>query len=62
VQSDNSLDSFYWKGVIKNLDAEADAFELAFIQQGGLQDGLQEQVPGMPDASLTLFDCQYLRI
>jgi hypothetical protein len=26
----------YWKGAIKNLDAEADAFELAFVQQEGL--------------------------
>ena len=41
---DNGLD-FYWKGAIKNLDAEADALELAFVQQEGLQ------VPGMPDAS-----------
>jgi len=43
---------FYWKEAIKNLDAEADAFEFAFIQQGGLQEGLQEQMPDMPDASL----------
>ena len=41
---DNGLD-FYWKGAIKNLDAEAGALELAFVQQEGLQ------VPGMPDAS-----------
>ena len=41
---DNGLD-FYWKGAIKNLDAETDALELAFVQQEGLQ------VPGMPDVS-----------
>ena len=44
TQLDNGLD-FYWKGAIKNLDAEADALELAFVQQEGLQ------VPGMPNAS-----------
>src|ERR1700734_158198 len=32
---------FYWKGAIKNLDAEADAFELAFVQQEGF--GINKQ-------------------
>jgi|SRR5882762_553270 len=36
TRSDNSLD-FYWKGAIKNLDAEAEACELAFVQQEWLQ-------------------------
>ena len=39
---DNRLD-FYWKGAIRNLDADAAACELAFSQQEGFQ------VPGMPD-------------
>ena len=41
---DNGLD-FYWKGAIRNLDADAAACELAFAQQEGLQ------VPGMSDTS-----------
>jgi hypothetical protein len=41
---DNGLD-FYWKGAIRNLDADAAACELAFSQQEGLQ------VAGMPDTS-----------
>ena len=41
---DNELD-FYWKGAIRNLDADAAACELAFAQQEGLQ------VPGMSDTS-----------
>jgi hypothetical protein len=40
----NGLD-FYWQGAIKNLNAEADALELAFIQQEGFQ------MPGMLNAS-----------
>jgi hypothetical protein len=42
---DNGLD-FYWTGAVKNLDAEADACEQAFVQQDVLQ------VPAIPDASL----------
>jgi len=41
---DNGLD-FYWKGAIRNLDADAAACELAFAQQEGLQ------VPRMSDTS-----------
>ena len=44
TQLDNGLD-FYWKGAIRNLDADAAACELAFAQQEGLQ------VPGMSDTS-----------
>jgi hypothetical protein len=43
-RSDNGLD-FYWTGAVKNLDAEAEACELAFAQQEGLQ------VPNMTDTS-----------
>jgi hypothetical protein len=35
-RSDYGLD-FYWTGAVKNLDAEADACEQAFVQQEGLQ-------------------------
>jgi hypothetical protein len=44
-RSNNGLD-FYWTGAVKNLDAEADACELAFVQQEGLP------VPNMTDTSL----------
>jgi hypothetical protein len=44
TQLDNGLD-FYWKGAIRNLDADAAACELAFAQQEGFQ------VPDMSDTS-----------